>query len=70
MWKALYGTATNDNYGEISFLDVKELYDAAYDVKSTCFKRFEALMARAEELDAAYRAQLSWLQSQKYKKAA
>ena len=70
MWEAIQKTATNDNYGEISFLDVKELYDAAYDVKALCLKRFEALMAKAEELDAAYRAQLSWLQSQKYKKAA
>lgn len=49
------------NENEISFFDVKELYDAAYDEKAKAdasLARFKALMEQAEALDLAYRAQL------------
>jgi len=43
---------------EICVLDVKELYDAAYDAKGDDI-RFKALMAEAVKLDMAYRKQLA-----------
>ncbi len=46
----------------IDFVEVKELYDAAFEAKAQArvnLKRFRALMAKAEKLDAAYRAQLA-----------
>jgi len=53
--------ARNDNNGEISFIDVKELYDAAYAEKDKArvnLKRFKALLVKATNLDTAYREQL------------
>lgn len=50
------------NQNEISFFDVKALYDAAYEEKGKAranIRTFRALMAQAEALDAAYRAQLA-----------
>ena len=45
----------------IHFMDVKDLYDAAGEAKAQArvnLKQYKALMAKAEKLDAAYRAQL------------
>ena len=50
------------NQNGISFIDVKLLYDAAYEEKArarACLRTFKALLEKAEELDAAYRAQLA-----------
>lgn len=61
----------NDNYDEISFFDVKELYDAAYaeaDNKDTHI--FKIALMRAEKLANAYRAQLTTYQSTRYKMTA
>ena len=47
---------------EICILDVKELYDAAYDLKALNPEKEEAfrlLMAEAVQLDMAYRRQLT-----------
>lgn len=65
--------AKNDNNPEVSFFDVKELYDAAYAEKEQArvnIKRFKKLMAKAALMDMAYRAQLSKAQPFQYKKAA
>ena len=60
----------NQNQGsEISFVDVKELYDAAYAEKAKArvnLKRFKALMSSAERLDALYRAQIAELQAKPF----
>ena len=66
-------TAKNDNNAEISFFDVKEMYDAAYAEKEkgrVNMKRFQKLMAHATLLDMAYRAQLSKQKSFKYIRSA
>lgn len=58
-WKALH--PKNDNKVEISLFDVKELYDLAYAERAKArvgLKRFRTLLAKAQELDAAYRTQL------------
>lgn len=73
MWGLLKKIARNDNRSEISFVDVKELYDAAFAEKEKArvnLKRFKVLMAKAEQMDAAYRAQLGLLQAQRYGEAA
>lgn len=60
VWAWMNGPQANQN--EISFFDVKELYDAAFAEKAkaeACMKTYESLMARAEALDIAYRAQLA-----------
>lgn len=47
---------------EISFFDVKELYNEAYEYKATArnaLKHYKRMEARAKELDAAYRLQLT-----------
>ena len=62
MWAMIapaHGAQANEN--EISFFDVKALYDAAYEEKAsarTNIRRFRALMDQAELLETAYRAQL------------
>ena len=46
----------------IDLMEVKELYDAACEAKAQArvnLKQYKALMAKAEKLDAAYRAQLA-----------
>lgn len=66
-------TAHNDNMAEISFFDVKELYEIAYAEKSpdgTSSPRFDLLLKRAEKMDAAYRAQLNLKTTMRYQKAA
>ncbi len=66
-------TPVNDGKREISFFDVKELYEIAYAEKGTIGKtspRFELLMKRAEKLDAAYRTQLSLDTVTRYQEAA
>ncbi len=53
-------TPNNDNQKEISFFDVKELYDAAFAEKDRIggnLKRFARLLAQAQALEARYRAQ-------------
>ncbi len=73
MFKLLKKIARNDNHGDISFVDVKELYDAAYDEKAKArvnLKRFKSLMSRAVQLDKAYRVQLGLIQSKRYEVAA
>lgn len=54
-WKALH--PKNDNKGEISLFDVKELYDAAYAEKAKArvnLKRFRTLLDKATRLDSAF----------------
>jgi hypothetical protein len=62
------------NENEISFFDVKELYDAAFaekDKEGANAQRVAAMMTQAETLDAAYRAQLAAARPQQvYGKAA
>ena len=74
MLKLLRKWAGNDNSGEISYFDVKELYDAAFAEKNKArvnLKKFKTLMTQAEKMDAAYRVQLGLGQStQDYKRAA
>lgn len=73
MWKLLRKWAENDNSGEISLFDVKELYDAAYAEKAKArvnLKKFQALIEQAEKLDTAYRAQLASAQPISYAEAA
>ena len=74
MLKLLRKWAGNDNSGEISYFDVKELYDAAFAEKNKArvnLKKFKILMTQAEKMDAAYRVQLGLRQStQDYKRAA
>ena len=73
MWAWLPKTAKNDNQREISFMDVKELYDAAYAVKEKAprnLKKFRKLMAKATLMDMAYRAQLSKPKAFSYQRAA
>lgn len=56
----LFGVGANQN--GISFIDVKRLYDAAYEEKArarACLRTFHALLKKAEKLDAAYRVQLA-----------
>ena len=70
-WKALH--PNNDNKGEISLFDVKELYDAAYTEKEKArvnLKSFRALLAKAMKLDAAYREQLAQASTIRYGRAA
>lgn len=65
--------AHNDNMAEISFFDVKELYEIAYAEKSadgTPSPRFNLLLKRAEKMDTAYRAQLALQTTIRYQKAA
>ena len=65
MWGLLKRIAKNDNQGEISLFDVKELYDAAYAEKAKIrinLKAFQVLLAQAETLEVAYRAQLGLIQ--------
>lgn len=62
-------TANNNKKEEISFVDVKELYDAAFAEKSKArvnLKRFKALMSNAERLDALYRYQIAELQTKPF----
>ena len=57
--KALVGQA---NENDISFFDIKTLYDAAYEEKEAAresLRRYAALKAQAEALETAYRAQLA-----------
>lgn len=61
--------AKNDNHAEISFFDVKEVYEAAYAEKEKArvnIKRFKQLMAKATLMDMAYRAQLTNARAYKY----
>jgi len=61
--------AHNDNIAEISFFDVKELYEAAYAAKEKTegdLGMFQALLSEAERLDQAYRAQLAMAQPFNY----
>lgn len=60
VWTLVTPAQVNEN--DISFFDVKALYDAAYDEKDkarTGIRRFQTLLAQAETLEAAYRAQLA-----------
>ena len=74
MWgNILNRLAKNDNRAEISLFDVKELYDAAYEEKAKArvnLREFKKLMAKATQMDLAYRAQLQAAQAFEYGKAA
>jgi len=73
MLKLLKRLARNDNGQEISFVDIKELYDAAYAEKAKArvnLKKFITLMAKAEKLDVLYRQQLMSAKSFNYSEAA
>jgi hypothetical protein len=70
-WKALH--PRNDNRGEISLFDVKELYDAAYAEKAKArvnLKRFRALLDKATRLDSAYRKQIAQAGAIRFGRAA
>jgi hypothetical protein len=65
------GEIMNEN--RISFIDVKALYDAAFEEKDrarACLKTFRALMGEAERLEAVYRAQIKADQMRFYGRAA
>lgn len=69
MWSQIRKSAENDNQEEISFFDVKELYDAAMAEKEKhpiSFGRYDVLLAKAEVLDEAYRAQLGLMTATRY----
>lgn len=54
------GRGANEN--DISVLEVKALYDAAYAERERAqgsMRRYRGLLARAQALDSAYRAQLA-----------
>lgn len=73
MFKILKKLANNDNQDDISFVDVKELYDAAYAEKEKSrvnLKRFKILLNKAVQLDEAYRIQLGLMQKTRYEVAA
>ena len=73
MFKLLKKLAKNDNSAEISFVDVKELYDAAYAEKAKArvnLKKFRKLIEKAEMMDQAYRAQLIKAHPFQYRRAA
>ena len=73
MFKLLKRLANNDNQGDISFVDVKELYDTAYAEKAKAranLRRFKALMSKAVQLDEAYRVQLGLVVQARYGEAA
>ncbi len=77
MWGMIKKLAKNDNKDEISYFDVKELYEAAYAEKAktrVSLKRFKALMNKARQLDNAYRVQLGLISptthTTPYKRAA
>lgn len=73
MFKLLKRLANNDNQGDISFVDVKELYDAAYAEKAKArvnLKRFKVLLSKATQLDEAYRVQLGLMQQARYGEVA
>lgn len=74
MWgKLINKLARNDNAQEISFFDVKELYEAAYEEKAKIrvnLKKFQKLMEKATQMDEAYRAQLINAKAIKYGEAA
>ena len=63
----------NDNQGEISFFDVKDLYEKAYAYKAkktSDIAKFHLMMAKAQKMDNAYRAQLNLIQIMRHEKAA
>ena len=63
----------NDNHGEISFFDVKDLYEKAYAFQvnnSADISEFSLLMARARKMDEAYRAQLAQKQTMRHEQKA
>lgn len=66
--------SNRDNHNkEVTFFDVKELYDAAYAEKEqerVNLKKFKKLMAKATLMDMAYRVQMTKVTPLKYKKAA
>ncbi len=73
MWATAIKEPKNDNKNEISFIDVKELYDEAYAEKAKIrinLKRFHALIIRATQLDEAYRVQLGLSQKIRYEEVA
>lgn len=73
MWVLDNLQANNDNDAEITYFDVKELYEAAYAAKDKTegdLGMFQALLSKAERLDQAYRAQLAVAQPFSYMQAA
>jgi len=73
-WRAFLALkARNDNNNEISFFDVKSLYDTAYAEKAkgrAHFKKYNAVLKKAVKLDALYRQQLENAQKTPYGRAA
>lgn len=64
---------TSEPENLISFMDVKALYDAAYDERAKAqvnIVRFKTLMDEAVRMDKAYRAQLLVTKPFQYKDAA
>ncbi len=65
--------AENDNQQEISFLDVKELYDAAYAEKENSpvnLVKFTALLAQADQMFTTYMDQLKHIEETRYTEPA
>ncbi len=51
----------NANQNRLSYMDVKSVYDAAYEQKAKArasLQGYQSLMRQAERLEAAYRAQI------------
>ena len=74
MWGTLLNKlALNDNKGEISLFDVKELYDAAYAEKAKArvnLKKYRILIQKAQKMDILYRNQLIQARVLKFGEAA
>ena len=75
MIKLLKKLENNDNADDVSFIDVKELYDAAYAEKAKArvnLYRFRILLETAEKMDLLYRQQLTEKAGQpfQYRRAA
>lgn len=73
MFKLLKYIAKNDNHGDISFVDVKAIYDEAYAEKAKArvnLKKFQSLIKKAEKMDMAYRAQLTQTREARFLGAA
>lgn len=64
-------TPANDSIREISYLDVKDLYDSAYaQISNQSTNIFQTALNRADMLGKAYLAQLDFNEKNRYKLAA
>lgn len=71
--KKITNKPKNDNHQQITYFDVKELYDAAYAEgakERLDLTRFRELLVQAESMDHAYRVQLGLVHPFEYARAA